>query len=94
MIGPHGVVKNPTLDQSGREIPASSPTRLAGVAGSEMKPFRRFAADRAMRTNVVIVSTPSLAFFTPSLAFLPRLVEYIDSLEPPICGISGDGRGV
>jgi hypothetical protein len=50
------------------EIPTSSPARLAGVAGPGMKFPRRFAADPAMRKNVVIVSTASLAI-------LPRLVE-------------------
>src|ERR1700748_806123 len=58
----------PTLDQAGRENPASSETRLVGGAGPRMKLSRRFAAKRAMRTNVVIVSSPSLAF-------LPRFVE-------------------
>jgi hypothetical protein len=52
----------PTLDQAGWEIPASSAARLVGVAGPRMKLARRFAAEGAMRTNVVIVSTPSLAF--------------------------------
>ena len=56
----------PTLDQAGWEIPASSAARLVGVAGPRMKLARRFAAEGAMRTNVVIVSTPSLAF-SPSL---------------------------
>jgi hypothetical protein len=52
----------PTLDQVGWEVPASSAARLVGVAGPRMKLARRFAAEGAMRTNVVIVSTPSLAF--------------------------------
>jgi hypothetical protein len=52
----------PTLDQAGWEIPPSSTARLFGVAGPRMKLARRFAAKGAMRTNVVIVSTPSLAF--------------------------------
>lgn len=58
----------PTLDQAAQEIPASSEARLPRVAGSQMKLSRRFAGERAMRTNVAIVSTPRLAF-------LPRLVE-------------------
>ena len=57
----------PTLDQASWEIPASSAARLVGFAGPRMKLPRRFAAKRAMRTNVVIVSTPSLAF---SLSFV------------------------
>jgi hypothetical protein len=52
----------PTLDLAGSEIPASSAARLVGAAGPRMKLARRFAAEGAMRTNVVIVSTPSLAF--------------------------------
>jgi hypothetical protein len=39
----------------------SSAARLVGVAGPRMKLARRFAAEGAMRTNVIIVSTPSLA---------------------------------
>jgi hypothetical protein len=62
----------PTLDQVGWEIPASSAVRPVGVAGPRMKLARRFAAEGAMRTNVVIVSTPSLAF-SPS---------FVEALEP------------
>jgi hypothetical protein len=58
----HRLSLPPTLDQAGWEIPASSAARLVGVAGPRMKLARRFAAEGAMRTNVVIVSTPSLAF--------------------------------
>jgi hypothetical protein len=57
----------PTLDQAGWEILASSAARLVGVAWPRMKLARRFAAEGAMRTNVVIVSTPSLAL---SLSFV------------------------
>ena len=79
-IGHHGWIhENPVTVPPARERwilekgfqaqnPASSFARLAGIAERGMKLPRRFAADRAMRTNVVIVSTPSFAF-------LPRLVE-------------------
>ncbi|MGA2495383.1 MAG: hypothetical protein ABSF67_21000 [Roseiarcus sp.] len=43
----------PTLDHAVRDIPASSAARLAGVAEPRTKLSRRFAAERAMRTNVV-----------------------------------------
>ena len=62
----------PTLDRVRSENSVSFAGWLAGVASRRMKLHRRFVADRAVWTNLVIVSTPSLAF-------LARLVE---ALEP------------
>ena len=58
----------PTLDQFGVENPASSGGELAGIAGRPVKHCRHLVADRAVRSHLVVVSTPSLAFS-------PRLVE-------------------
>jgi hypothetical protein len=62
----------PTLDRVRSENSGSFAGWLAGVTGRRMKLHRRFVADRAVGTNLVIVSTPILAF-------LARLVE---ALEP------------
>ena len=52
----------PTLDRARRENSASSDGELAGGADREMKQCRHLVADRAMRSDRVVVSTPSLAF--------------------------------
>jgi hypothetical protein len=52
----------PTLDHVRWEILSSFAGGLAGVASRRMKFYRRFIANRTVRTNLVIVSTPSLAF--------------------------------
>ena len=52
----------PTLDHLGQENSASSGGRLAGFAGRPMKRRRHLVADRAVRSNLIVVSTPSLAF--------------------------------
>jgi hypothetical protein len=50
------------LDHAGWEIPASSDGRLAGFASRQMKLFRHSVGDGAVRTHLIVVSTPSLAF--------------------------------
>ena len=52
----------PTLDRAWPENSASSDGELAGGADREMKQCRHLVADRAMRPDRVVVSTPSLAF--------------------------------
>src|SRR5579863_205154 len=59
---------SPTLDHLGWEILASSGGELAGVARCPMKRRRHVVADRAVRSDLIVVSTPSLAFS-------PRFVE-------------------
>src|SRR6516164_3348208 len=58
----------PTLDHPRPENSASPGDRPAGITGRPVKHCRHLVADRAMRANLVLVSTPSLAFS-------PRLVE-------------------
>ena len=62
----------PTLDRVRWEIPTSFAGGLAGIASRRMKLFRRFIADRAVRTKLIIIATPSLAF----------LAGLVEALQP------------
>src|SRR5213078_1794293 len=52
----------PTLDRFRLENRASLGDGLAGIAGHSMKHCWHLVADRAVRSHLVVVSTPSLAF--------------------------------
>src|SRR5204862_1313287 len=52
----------PTLDRFRLENRASPGDGLAGIAGHSMKHCWHLVADRAVRSDLVVVSTPSLAF--------------------------------
>src|SRR5437667_1949978 len=52
----------PTLDRFRLENRASPGDGLAGIAGHSMKHCWHLVADRAVRSHLVVVSTPSLAF--------------------------------
>jgi hypothetical protein len=52
----------PTLDRAGLENSASSNGGWPGFADREMKRCRHLVADRTVRSDRVVVSTPSLAF--------------------------------
>src|SRR5438105_15406109 len=52
----------PTLDRFGLQNRASPGDGLAGIAGHSMKHCWHLVADRAVRSHLVVVSTPSLAF--------------------------------